>query len=184
MPIQKTTEKEIIIKSIHVFRQKGYYRTTMNDLAKETGLTKGSFYHYFSSKEEVMIKALRATSIWFEKKVFSYAYDKTRSKKDRLQSMSDVTYKTFTENIGGCYFANTILETAQVEDTFITEIKLFFTLWQNAFREIFEERYQGDVLDDIIHQIIGDIEGSIIIMQLHNNPIYLQKALKRAVNLL
>jgi TetR/AcrR family transcriptional regulator, transcriptional repressor for nem operon len=184
MPLQKTTQKEIIIKSIQVFRQKGYYRTTMNDLAKEAGLTKGSFYHYFSSKEEVMLKALQATYLWFENKIFIHAYDKSKSKKERLQLMSAVTYKAFTENIGGCYFANTILETAQVEETFITELKLFFSTWQNAFREIFAEKYQGDALEDIILQIIGDIEGSIIIMQLHNNNLYLQKALQRAVNLL
>ena len=46
MPLHKTTPAEIIKNSIKVFRKKGYYRTNMNDLAKETGLTKGIFYNH------------------------------------------------------------------------------------------------------------------------------------------
>ena len=45
----------------------------MNDLAKETELTKGIFYHHFASKEEVMLKALEVTTKWFEYKIFNIA---------------------------------------------------------------------------------------------------------------
>jgi AcrR family transcriptional regulator len=77
MPLYKTTPEDIINKSIFVFRTNGYYRTTMNDLAQATGLTKGAFYHHFTNKEDVMKKSLEANSLWFENKIFSIAYDDT-----------------------------------------------------------------------------------------------------------
>jgi len=37
------------------FNRKGYYRTTMDDIADESGLSKGALYWYFKSKKELFI---------------------------------------------------------------------------------------------------------------------------------
>lgn len=37
-----------------LFTQKGYEQTTVNDILQHVGIGKGTFYHYFTSKEEVM----------------------------------------------------------------------------------------------------------------------------------
>lgn len=182
MPIQKTTPEDIIKKSIKVFRQNGYYRTTMNDLAKEIGLTKGVFYHHFSSKEEVMIKSLQATSSWFNKKIFSIAYQDELNPKERLIKMADALFQSFTGFKGGCFFANTILETAHVEDTFLQEIDLFFENFENALTNIYKEKYTQTHLKNTVQETIADIEGSILLMQLKKDTQLLQNALDRAIH--
>ncbi|MBK6267355.1 TetR/AcrR family transcriptional regulator [Marivirga sp. S37H4] len=184
MPLQKITPEEILYKSIKVFRRRGYYRTKMSDLAKEVGLTKGTFYHHFESKEDVMRKALMASIQWFETSLFSIAFEPQLSSKEKLEKMSEKAFKAFTDNEGGCIFANTILETAHVEDTFIKEILRFFELWKQALMEVFKEKYSNDQLTDVVQQIIGDIEGSIIIMQLHKDNLYLKRALNRSIEML
>jgi TetR/AcrR family transcriptional regulator, transcriptional repressor for nem operon len=181
MPLYKTTPEEIIKQSILVFRTHGYYRTTMNDLAKATGLTKGVFYHHFSSKEDVMKKSLQTTSSWFQKKIFSIAFDETLSHKKRLVKMADVLFEAFTQSKGGCFFANTILETAHVEDTFLEEIDLFFNLFERALENIFKEKNTKKQLKELTNQIIADIEGTIILMQLKKEPDLLKKALNRTI---
>ncbi len=46
--------KEYILKtSLILFLQKSYRDVTMNEIVLKTGLSKGAFYHYFSSKEEL-----------------------------------------------------------------------------------------------------------------------------------
>lgn len=182
MPLQKTTPEEIIKKSINVFRAKGYYRTTMNDLAAGAGLTKGIFYHHFSGKEDVMKRALEATRLWFDKKIFSIAYDESMTKRERINHMAATIFKAFTENPGGCYFANTILETVHVEDTFVAEIDSFFEAWKKALLFLYEDKYAGEELIEVTQQIIADVEGSIVMMQLKKDPDLLQKALNRGVN--
>jgi len=37
-----------------VFRTKGYHAATMQDIADAVGILKGSLYHHFESKEEVL----------------------------------------------------------------------------------------------------------------------------------
>ena len=181
MPIQKTTPEDIIKKSIKVFRQNGYYRTTMNDLAKEIGLTKGVFYHHFSSKEEIMIKSLELTSRWFAKHIFSVAYQTESKPKERLIKMADALFQSFTTFKGGCFFANTILETAHVEDTFLEEINLFFKNFEDALTHIYKEKYNQEHLKNTVQETIADIEGSILLMQLKKDTQLLRNALDRAI---
>ncbi|PEZ08151.1 TetR family transcriptional regulator [Bacillus sp. AFS018417] len=45
---------EILDTAERLFVSKGYMKTTVNDILREIGIAKGTFYHYFKSKEEVM----------------------------------------------------------------------------------------------------------------------------------
>lgn len=46
--------KEHILKtSLLLFLQKSYREVTMKEIVQKTGLSKGAFYHYFASKEEL-----------------------------------------------------------------------------------------------------------------------------------
>lgn len=47
------TREMIIRKALNLFMVKGYKDVSLNDIVKEVGLTKGAFYHHFSSKEEL-----------------------------------------------------------------------------------------------------------------------------------
>ena len=45
---------EILDTAERLFHTKGYEKCTVNDILKEVGIAKGTFYYYFKSKEEVM----------------------------------------------------------------------------------------------------------------------------------
>jgi AcrR family transcriptional regulator len=47
------TRDQILTIAFKLFFEKGYKEVTMSDLVKASGLSKGAFYHYFSSKEEL-----------------------------------------------------------------------------------------------------------------------------------
>jgi len=51
--------REIILKAAkEVFAEKGYYSTTVDDVAERAGVAKGSIYTYFNSKYELFVTAL------------------------------------------------------------------------------------------------------------------------------
>ncbi|MCS6819111.1 MAG: TetR/AcrR family transcriptional regulator, partial [Chitinophagales bacterium] len=76
MPKQKVDEQYIIIQSLILFRQRSYHNTSMSDIAEACGILKGSLYHYFKSKEELMEKVIRYVHKYFKDEVFSKAYEK------------------------------------------------------------------------------------------------------------
>ena len=55
---RKTREQridEIMEAATKVFTEKGYSKTTMEDIIEETDLSKGGFYHYYGSTKEILI---------------------------------------------------------------------------------------------------------------------------------
>jgi TetR/AcrR family transcriptional regulator, transcriptional repressor for nem operon len=47
------TKEHILKTSLLLFLQKSYRDVTMREIVEKTGLSKGAFYHYFTSKEEL-----------------------------------------------------------------------------------------------------------------------------------
>jgi AcrR family transcriptional regulator len=45
---------EILDAAERLFAEKSYDRTTINDMLEAVGISKGAFYHYFKSKEDVL----------------------------------------------------------------------------------------------------------------------------------
>lgn len=43
-----------------LFLKKGYEETSIEDILKASGLSKGGFYHYFESKEEVLVESIKS----------------------------------------------------------------------------------------------------------------------------
>lgn len=50
---------DLLLRGMEILWSKGYNGTSVNDIVKEAGIPKGSFYFYFQSKEDFAIKALR-----------------------------------------------------------------------------------------------------------------------------
>ncbi|MDJ0596802.1 MAG: TetR/AcrR family transcriptional regulator [Pleurocapsa sp. MO_226.B13] len=50
--------KELLTKCFDLFAQRGYGSLTMRQIAKEIGVSTGTLYHYFSSKEELFIQLI------------------------------------------------------------------------------------------------------------------------------
>ena len=57
------SKTRILNAALHVIRAKGYSATRIEDICEAAGLTKGSFFHHFDSKEAL---ALAAADYWSE----------------------------------------------------------------------------------------------------------------------
>lgn len=52
------SKEHILITSLNLFLQKSFKEVTMKEIVDETGLSKGAFYHYFNSKEQVFAEVI------------------------------------------------------------------------------------------------------------------------------
>ncbi|WP_088625931.1 TetR/AcrR family transcriptional regulator [Oceanicola sp. 22II-s10i] len=53
------TRDRILLASARLFRYNGLHTTTLREVARETGITVGSIYNHFASKEEILDEVLR-----------------------------------------------------------------------------------------------------------------------------
>jgi len=54
----KATVKNILEAAAFCFAEKGYDKTDINEICRRANLTKGAFYHHFSSKQELFKKMM------------------------------------------------------------------------------------------------------------------------------
>lgn len=52
----ETKKQEIILVAVELFSKKGYEHTSVEEIAKESGMAKGSFYKYFHSKDDLLFE--------------------------------------------------------------------------------------------------------------------------------
>jgi TetR/AcrR family transcriptional repressor of nem operon len=57
------SKRKLLDAALRVIREKGYSATRVEDICEAAGLTKGSFFHHFESKEAL---ALAAADYWIE----------------------------------------------------------------------------------------------------------------------
>ncbi|AOT71968.1 TetR/AcrR family transcriptional regulator [Geosporobacter ferrireducens] len=53
-----TKKNELVGIAEKLFLEKGYEETSIEDILKASGLSKGGFYHYFKSKDEVLAESI------------------------------------------------------------------------------------------------------------------------------
>ena len=55
---RNTRKKSILNGALKVFKSYGIEKTTMDEIAAESGFGKATLYYYFSSKDEVFIRLI------------------------------------------------------------------------------------------------------------------------------
>jgi AcrR family transcriptional regulator len=182
MPVKKVDKKTIIRESLNVFRTKGYHNTTMSDIATACGLLKGSIYHYFSSKEDLMKSVITYLHDWYNRNVFSIGSDTTLSGMEKLDKLTEISEGIFSQEAGGCLMANIGLETANVNQSFSDLIKEYFDDWIESLASIFREVYPVEEAKHIAELSVSEIEGSVLLMQVFQDKGYLQRAHQKIRN--
>ena len=51
--------EKILATASQLFVQKGYEKTSMQDIAQTAGISKGAIYHHFQSKDEIILKVMQ-----------------------------------------------------------------------------------------------------------------------------
>jgi AcrR family transcriptional regulator len=58
MPRREDCRRRLVETALKLFAGRGYYNTSIADILRESGCTRGVLYHYFSSKEELGYAAI------------------------------------------------------------------------------------------------------------------------------
>lgn len=170
------TKEDIIKKSVLVFKKRGFAGTSISEIASDCGILKGSLYHHFSSKEELMKEVLNFLRNYFNEKVFSIAYNKNLNIEKRLERLSRKSEEHFMEGVGGCFMSLIGNESVTTNKEFNEIITGFFTDWKNAFVHLYSNFFDSKNSSEIADRAIMMIEGAVLMMRIHNNPDYLTNA--------
>lgn len=83
------TKNDIFKSAIVIFSKSGYDGATMDEIASEAGVAKGTLYYHFKSKEEIFMYIIKE-GINFMKSQLRFATDNERESVSKLKALCEV----------------------------------------------------------------------------------------------
>jgi TetR/AcrR family transcriptional repressor of nem operon len=170
--------KELIIKeSADLFNTQGYKATSISDITKATGLTKGAIYRHFENKSDLEQQALRSLA-----KLMFTELGAQIMKAHTFQDKMDATFAFFERYMetplyeGGCPLLNAAIE---VDDTNVVLRQQTFNILAQlkaSFQKIIENGIKNNQVrsktDAAFYAIIfiATLEGGIMMSRLERTP--------------
>jgi TetR/AcrR family transcriptional repressor of nem operon len=182
----QTRERILAAAEPMVLRQ-GFAGTSLDDVLKVSGLTKGAFFHHFRDKADFA----RALVERFTKKDLALfdqmAAEAEATSDDPLEQTVDFLkrFERFAEELpeppGGCMLAVYTYESVQFDPSVHTFIAQSFRHWSAQYEKKFEAvlaRYTPAVpvnARDLAETIMSIIEGAFILSRSYNDPVIIAR---------
>lgn len=141
------TRNHIIQTGADLIAQKGFGATGLNAVLTAAGVPKGSFYHYFKSKDDFGLAVIDAFAEEYDARLDAILGDTSRSCVDRLRAYFDTGFEAMLsgEYARGCLIGNLGQELAGQNEVFRQRLEKVFAGWEKRFeRCIAEARDAGD----------------------------------------
>jgi TetR/AcrR family transcriptional regulator, transcriptional repressor for nem operon len=159
----------------------GYAATSVDDICSSAGVTKGSFYHFFETKEQLGLAVLNGYYEDGVARMTSGAYAGMNDPYQRLLGLFD-----HLEAIGpslwrhGCLMGNFACELGESSQTIRRRVAQMFEDLVNRlapiFRPIAGERKEAT---ELAEQTLMVIEGAVIMAKAHDDPSRIATGLRR-----
>lgn len=179
------TIEKILRKSGTLFNTQGYKATSLSDITKSTGLTKGAIYRHFASKQELEKKALyHLSSILHEKMREVIKSEPTAGKKLRAVFAFFNSYITSPPIKGGCPLLNAAIEADDTNPTLRQGALKILNSLRDSIIVILENGIKFKQIKSNIDKteyatiMIASLEGAIMMSKLRGNNDDLRVVIK------
>lgn len=124
-----TLKEKIIHESLRLFSLKGFLGTTIDDILRATGSSKGGFYNHFKNKEDLFFQVLEeARSIWRQRNLTGLGDNQgpIDNVKLFLANFRDQYLRDLENFPGGCIFITLLIELKEQNPLLAAEINKGF----------------------------------------------------------
>lgn len=166
----RDTYTDLIRTGTEIIAQQGFSATGIDAVLKSARVPKGSFYHYFKSKEEFGLAVIDAFAERLEQRLQTFLDDPEVGPLDRIRNFLENALVRLqqTNCTKGCLIGNLGQELADVNERFRSRLEEVFVLWKERFADCLKEaQAKGQLSTDVDpEQVAGFIlaswEGAIL----------------------
>jgi len=163
--------RQLIIESAFIaFIDHGYDRVSLNQIIKSTGLTKGAFYHYFSSKDELIKEVMSNYFFSHLQQTIQHVGSEDQSFQERLdavfKNVMNVDIKLYSQpnrNIERNDFLKLLFDSMNF-NTFMKEMNDFYhEKIVTVMADVLESgKKEGSVKEDIVSEEIAGVFAATV----------------------
>jgi len=177
------TTKYIIETVAPIFNKKGYTATSMADITKATGLTKGAIYGNFENKEAIAIAAFQKNVNDLLKRIALHQ-EKGKGPLQKLFLITDFyrNYDDYCKDLGGCPILNIGVDSNHQDTKLLVRVQYVITKTQNNIVKLVEwGKAEGEVKRNVDSEkfaklVYTRIQGAVFMTQTMGDATYLIEA--------
>ncbi len=179
---KRDTKAEIISIGTGLIALHGYNATGIDAVLKQAGVPKGSFYHYFGSKEEFGLEVIDQFAVRYDRKLDTFLLDEEVAPLNRIRNYLEYGLTNLTQNqcSRGCLIGNLGQELADQNERFRARLDEIFASWKERFTACLREaQAAGELAPSADPSVIAGFllsgwEGAILRAKVQKSPLPLR----------
>ena len=174
-PVKAASTREKLLEiGAQAIAEKSFNSCGLAEILQRAGVPKGSFYHYFASKEEFGVAVIESESAEYMELLRPILGDRRRSPLMRLRDVFELGRKECLANGAArqCLIPKLALETSQLSATVHAAVKCAYDQWSAVLARVIREAQAAGELgprhdpDRLANVLVMLWEGATIRMQI------------------
>ena len=172
------TRERLLQSGVETLTERGFSATGLDEILSRVSVPKGSFYHYFGSKDKFGSALIQRYADYFAHKIDRILLDDNHSPLDRLRlfvadAESGMARYEFKR---GCLIGNMGQEMGNLPELFREQLMAVFTDWQDRFTVCLEAaKTSGQIPPDADCETLAEVfwigwEGAVLRAKLEKSP--------------
>ena len=186
--------KKLLESSYELFLSRGYNAASVDEICRKSGVSKGSFFHYFKSKEILGVEVLRWYYAYATELIMSGEFLNETYPFKRLFGFIDHTENVAEQLWGkGCLLGSFVTDLSETNKKVAAEVSNIFSGMTGELSKLFYPVSQINnkvTSEELAEQYLLIIEGAIILAKaknewkkvvtaIHNFRYYLELLMKK-----
>jgi len=164
------TKQELLEAGMQFMQAKGYTNSGLQQVLDAVGVPKGSFYHYFESKEDFALQIIEHFDCNFTEDILGCLRDVNYSPLERMQNYCLAGREKISKGscMGGCLIGNLSQEMASQSERLRQKLEEVFLRWRDLFALCIAEGQQVGQIDarfeaeELAELFLSGWEGAIL----------------------
>ncbi|HVU70032.1 MAG TPA: TetR/AcrR family transcriptional regulator [Ktedonobacteraceae bacterium] len=182
--MRSTSNRDYVIKVVsNLFLEQGFASTSMDEVVKQSGVSKSNIYYHFKSKEELTMAVLEGFISALQRLFQSEVLARSGAFLPRLTHYVDLLIDELVERdcAGGCPLISLMVEAGKTNEQVRLRLAHFFQQQVEVFTALLEEsKRQGEIRSDLPASTLASLitswlEGSLMLTSIQKSASALRE---------
>jgi len=189
-----TPYQRILNAACELMHARGYADVGVAAICDQARVKKGSFYHFFPSKQDLTLTVLETQSLEMKTRLLDEAFAESLPPLERLRRLGELSYalqkhlQQLTGHVAGCPIANLASELATQDEAIRSKISEIFSQLQHAYHRTLEQAVAAGELAPMdiaatAEAMFAYLEGVMLLAKTRNDPEIIRKLLPAMIRI-
>jgi TetR/AcrR family transcriptional regulator, transcriptional repressor for nem operon len=178
--------QRLIAAARDVIYAQSYEAASVDELCAAAGVNKSSFYHFFSSKQDLVLVALESQWQRLQEVFLKPAFADNLPPQEQIMRLFELmlqgqqAQKQKSGHMYGCPVGNLTLEMSTLDEVLRERTAYYFQQWLNYFEQVLGKAKEQGIIPSTLdtaltaQALLAYLEGVLLLAKSHNDPTLIQ----------